>query len=152
MQAGGLRYLLVFHMRRRDGAGAFLGVIGLGVLGRRFWCRYLCPTGALYSLATVLRLRQRRVSDAFIACGKCVDVCPFDAVNDDFSTRVRDCAFCPECVAVCPVGAISFGKRTEPEGVSSGPPLSRRGFIEVSAAGVFLLEEHGATPMRHQLF
>jgi NAD-dependent dihydropyrimidine dehydrogenase PreA subunit len=118
------------------GVGLFVGVVGLGVLGRRFWCRYLCPTGALFSVGTLLRLRDRHVSGACIECGRCVDACPFDAINDDFSTRVRDCASCPECVAVCPVDAISFGKRGGFKGVASGPAVSRRGFIEASAAGV----------------
>ena len=35
----------------------------LGFLGRRFWCSYVCPTGALFSLCSVLRLSERRVTE-----------------------------------------------------------------------------------------
>ena len=89
----------------------FMSIIGLGVLGRRFWCRTLCPSGALFSLVSPLRLRERRVTAACIGCGKCVRACSFDAIRPDFSTRSAECAFCPDCAAVCPVDAIEFAWR-----------------------------------------
>ena len=32
----------------------FVPILGLGLLGRRFWCRYLCPTGALFSIVNIV--------------------------------------------------------------------------------------------------
>jgi polyferredoxin len=51
----------------------FLAVLGLGLLRPRFWCRYVCPTGAVFSIATSLRARDRKTTDACTQCGKCVD-------------------------------------------------------------------------------
>ncbi len=98
-------------------AGLFAAVLGLGLLGPRFWCRYVCPSGALFSLANVLRISERKVSAACIECGKCARVCPFDAVRDDFTTRTADCTLCRTCGGVCPTEAIRFGRRWRREGL-----------------------------------
>ncbi len=92
------------------------GVIGLGVLGRRFWCRVLCPTGALCSLPSLVSLGERRVDHRCVECGKCREICAFDAIEPDYSTRAADCAFCQDCGGACPTGAIHFVPRwSEPE-------------------------------------
>lgn len=83
-------------------------MFGLGLLGRRFWCRCVCPTGALFSLCSVLRLTERKVTGACVKCGRCVEACSFGAIRDDFTTRSLNCTFCRTCGGVCPVGAIEF--------------------------------------------
>ena len=110
-----------------------LAVIGLGLLGRRFWCRYLCPTGSLFSLFSLARLRERQVTPACMRCGRCARACPFDAIRDDFATRPLDCAFCRSCERACPVGAIEFTWRL-PWGIrcvprDACPPIPPEGFI-----------------------
>jgi ferredoxin len=96
----------------------FALMLGLVFLGRRFWCRCVCPTGALFSLCNTLRLTERKVTDKCVRCGRCVDACPFDAINDDFSTRSLDCASCRTCSGVCPTGAIEFTWRQRRNGES----------------------------------
>lgn len=92
--------------------GLFLAVLSLGVMGRRFWCRRLCPSGAMFSLASPLRLAERKVNASCIRCGKCHESCPFDAIDqDDFSTRHGNCTFCQTCGGVCPTRAIHFAPR-----------------------------------------
>ncbi len=86
-------------------------IFGLGLLAPRFWCRYVCPTGALFSVTSVLRLTERRVTSACVQCGQCRTACPFAAVNEDFSTRFLHCAFCQTCGGACPAGAIEFTPR-----------------------------------------
>lgn len=121
----------------------FAAVLGLGLLRPRFWCRYVCPTGALFSVVGSLRLTERKVAPSCVECGQCVSVCPFDAINPDYSTRPRDCTFCRACERECPVDAIRFTWRwqvgearpaTEP--VPDAVPLSRRGFLGGAIAGV----------------
>jgi len=112
------------------------------LLGPRFWCHCLCPTGAVFSVANLLRLTDRRVSAACTGCGLCVKACPFDAIAPDFSTRPADCTFCQTCGGVCPVGAIEFGARKQlaaprVEGAepASAPPMSRRAVLAAGLAG-----------------
>jgi len=110
----------------------FVLMFCLAFLGRRFWCNHLCPTGALFSLVNILRLTERRVTDACVKCGKCLNACPFDAINDDFSTRGLNCTSCRSCSRVCPAGAIRFTWRWGRTGSSLGssqPTVSRRGVL-----------------------
>jgi len=118
----------------------FLGVFLLGLFGPRFWCRYLCPSGALLSLFGFVRRFKRQVDDRCIGCGKCLSACPFDAVAPDFSSRTLNCAFCQTCGGVCPTGAIHFVPlRTHtPVGkseVTLARPLTRRAMLGAVAIG-----------------
>ncbi len=108
-----------WHAGHFASIGLFALVLGLGFLRPRFWCRHVCPTGALFSLVNVFRLTERKVGAQCTACGKCVRICPFDAIEADFSTRTMDCTLCRTCGAVCPTGAIHYGIR--------GPDRVRRG-------------------------
>ena len=132
-------------------AGGLLALALLaGLLGPRFWCRCLCPTGAVFSLANRLRLTDCRVSSACIRCGACVRACSFDAIKDDFSARADDCTFCQDCGGRCPAGAITFAWRwkhhagEKPVKAARGPALrpvsgevrvSRRSLLAGAVAG-----------------
>ena len=71
---------------------------------QNFWCRYLCPYGALLGLVSVLSpTRIRRDASACIDCGKCALACPSSLPVDKLlSVRSAECTGCMECVAVCP--------------------------------------------------
>jgi polyferredoxin len=122
--------------------GLFLGVLSLGFFKPRFWCKYVCPSGAVFSVFNVFRASERKVESSCIHCNKCVEICPFDAIKPDFTTRTSDCTLCQTCGGVCPTHAIKFVERWN--GVElklmDDPPtretaLGRRGFL---AAGVGL--------------
>ena len=109
---------------------------GLGFFERRFWCSYVCPTGALFSICNVFRLTERRVSGACVRCGQCAKACSFAAINHDFSTRFLNCTFCQTCGGVCPAGAIEFtsrwGHKADVQNVASisrEAVFSRRGIL-----------------------
>jgi ferredoxin len=118
----------------------FAGVFFLSLLGPRFWCRYVCPSGALLSLPSVLRRFRRQVDDRCIACGKCLEVCPFDAIQPDLGTRTLNCTFCQTCGGVCPTEAIRFVSSSarapgaKPD-VPTGQPLTRRAMLGSVAGG-----------------
>ncbi len=121
--------------------GLFVATIALGLLASRFWCRYLCPSGAIFSVANLLRLTERRVTDACIGCGKCARACPFDAIKPDFTTRHLDCTFCQTCGKVCPVSAVQFAWRLAPRAaahVHQGA-VSRRDFGAGFVAGTWVV-------------
>lgn len=54
------------------GAAVLLSLVLLSVVIQNFWCRYLCPYGALMGIvATLSPVRIRRDAVACIDCGKC---------------------------------------------------------------------------------
>jgi len=118
----------------------FLGVLGLGLLKPRFWCKYVCPSGAVFSLGNLFRATERKVESTCINCNKCVEICPFDAIKPDFTTRVTDCTLCQTCAGVCPTHAIKFVERWNVVElkVLNDPPthetaIGRRGFMSLAA-------------------
>jgi polyferredoxin len=86
------------------------GAITLGVLVvaslfiQSFWCRYLCPYGALLGIASLFSpARIRRNPETCIDCTKCAQACPSALPVDKLVTiRSAECTACLECVAVCP--------------------------------------------------
>lgn len=117
----------------------FLGVLSLGFLRPRFWCKYVCPSGAVFSLGNLFRATERKVESSCIHCNKCVEICPFDAIKPDFTTRTTDCTLCQSCGGVCPTHAIKFVERWNVVElkVDNDPPtgetaLGRRGFLSLA--------------------
>jgi polyferredoxin len=86
-------------------------LILLSMLIQNFWCRYLCPYGALLGVTSLLSpVRIRRDVDACIDCGKCAQACPSSLVVDQLvQIRSVDCTACMACVAACPAeSALQF--------------------------------------------
>jgi polyferredoxin len=103
------------------------GLITLGVFVaaslfvKNFWCRYLCPYGALLGLVSLLSpARITRDKEACIDCAKCAKACPSSLPVDKLvQIRSLECTGCLECVAVCPSqNALSM---TFPTLAASGP-------------------------------
>lgn len=72
---------------------------------RNFWCRYLCPYGALLGLlAWGGPLRVRRDVPSCVNCKKCEKVCPGSIrVSEQGAVTSPECLGCLECLAACPV-------------------------------------------------
>ncbi len=83
---------------------------------KNFWCRYLCPYGALVGLASIFSpAKISRDKQRCINCTKCAKACPALLKVDELVTiHSAECTGCLECVAVCPAeGALqmSFGRK-----------------------------------------
>lgn len=115
----------------------FGGIVALNRLVPRFWCRYLCPLGALLSLITPLGLFKRRVNDACNECMKCRKSCPMGAIaKDPKVTDLPECIQCRTCANVCPQKAVTFPASFSVGGEYSKVDFSRRGFVYSLAGGL----------------
>lgn len=120
----GLLYLIIF-----------VGILSLGVLSERFWCRNLCPLGALLGVFSKFRIFKRTIDDSCTKCGICQRDCKMNAIEDDYTEDSPiECIDCMNCVVSCPQNSIHyrFGK---PD-ANSKVDLSRRRFFYSAAAGV----------------
>jgi len=50
-----------------------------------------------------------------VRCGKCVEVCRFDAIDGDFTVDAVSCEGCAFCSFACPVGAIKMEENVSGE-------------------------------------
>jgi polyferredoxin len=122
--------------------GVYLGLIFLLLLAAnawvtRFWCRALCPLGALLGVASrwsVLGLHK----DA-AACDKC-NLCLLDCQGGDDPIGAApwhkaECLMCMNCVDACPHQGLEFRLfRKEPE--IAGANLPRRKMLAGLVAGL----------------
>jgi MauM/NapG family ferredoxin protein len=115
----------------------FGGIIVLNLLAPRFWCRYLCPLGALLSLISPLGLLKRRVNEDCNECLKCQEACPMGAVAENpKGTHLPECIQCQTCAKVCPQNAITFPASFSLGGEYSSVNFSRRGFLYSLTGGL----------------
>jgi MauM/NapG family ferredoxin protein len=127
----------------------FFGLLfGLELVRPRFWCRYLCPAGALQSLFALRPLWRRKVTGC-VSCGRCARHCPAGAIASGGRTSSHaGCFVCRSCVEICPVRGVAF-TRCFPAQKGAAPRSgdgeeerlflpSRRSFLLGGGAGVSL--------------
>ncbi len=81
------------------------GLFFLSLVVRGFWCRYLCPYGALLGIFSLISpTRIRRNAATCIDCNACARVCPAFIKVDKVKEVVSDeCVGCMACIDSCPV-------------------------------------------------
>jgi len=79
-------------------------LIFLSLFYKMFWCRYLCPYGALLGLASMLSpFKIRRDAHGCTGCQRCTTVCPSRLeIHNSSSVSSPECTGCLTCVVNCP--------------------------------------------------
>ena len=99
----------------------------------RFWCRYLCPLGALLSLFAGVSLLKRKPTGLCPDCQECNDVCETGAFDDDGRFLKGECILTLSCVRSCEKERAVYGIGFPPR--TSAPSLTRRHVVTSLIAG-----------------
>jgi len=122
----------------------FAAVMASCFIVSRFWCRSLCPLGAMYAFFGRRPLLLRRI-DECVKCGVCKSRCRMGAIRDDASYSPGECVLCMDCIYDCPKWITRFKwdlsrikKRAIKKNKSdNGGSLSRRQFLLLIGTAFF---------------
>ena len=84
-------------------------LIGMAVKSR-FFCQFLCPMGAVFSLMPVLSSGQlkRNEEECIQGCQICRRGCPVSLRLGESELREGECVRCNKCISICPRGNIGL--------------------------------------------
>ncbi len=120
--------------------GLFLLVLFLNRIRPRFWCRVLCPLGALLGVCSRLQLlRLEKDEAACTHCGRCTAECQGAASPEPGEEwRSAECVLCFNCFHACPEDALRFRLTLGRPRLRPAPDMGRRAVLGGLLAGVSL--------------
>ena len=80
-------------------------VLILSLFFKNFWCRFLCPYGALIGLGSLFGITRikRNVANCG-SCNQCTRACPQGIkVAEKKAVLTPECSACMQCVEACPI-------------------------------------------------
>lgn len=87
-------------------------IVGMAVC-ERFFCRFLCPMGAVFSILSVLTFFSisRNREQCIKGCSGCTKVCPSKIELPDLKEDIQpgDCFMCQKCMNICPKQNVKLG-------------------------------------------
>jgi len=114
----------------------FLAALGFSLLIPRFYCRFVCPLGALFGLFSRFAIwRIGKSKDECRGCLTCERNCE-GACGPSEAIRIHECILCMNCRDTCRDGLIGYRRFPSAAGEISGPDLTRRAFVVTLFSGV----------------
>lgn len=122
-----------------------LAILVLSLIVKRFWCRAICPLGALFALLAHWSPLRRTV-ERCSRCRACKSACRTGAIRDDLSYEQSECVLCMDCLYDCPQNGTRFrwqgflGRRVAREAPRESAPgaFSRKNFLLLLGSSIFL--------------
>ncbi|MFA6979912.1 MAG: 4Fe-4S binding protein [Ignavibacteriaceae bacterium] len=107
----------------------------LSIVIRNFWCRYLCPYGALLGIFSLLSPNKiKRNNSSCVDCGLCAKACPSAIKVDKVKIVISDeCTTCMNCVDACPVADTLY---LQP--IKSKIVINKK-FVVIGVAGILMI-------------
>jgi polyferredoxin len=114
----------------------FAAALVLNFVYPRFYCRVLCPLGALLGLLAKFSLF--RISRNAAVCKDC-NVCGADcqgAADPQGTVKTSECMVCLNCISGCPRNGLAYRFLPPAETTTNDVELGRRRWITAAVAGV----------------
>jgi len=115
----------------------FLAAILLNLVVPRFYCRFICPLGALFAI--ISRFAIWRIGKKQTECSNCLlcDKACEGACEPSGSIRISECVLCFNCRDDCKDELLAYQTRPSLAGEITDPDISRRGFVLSLVSGIF---------------
>ena len=106
----------------------------------RFWCRYICPTGALLGIFSRFSLfGMEKAHEKCTDCNKCLLDCQgADSPQGRIDWKSHECVLCFNCERICPEDVIKFKFFPDRTSASIEPDFKRRWITLSGAMGLFI--------------
>jgi len=115
----------------------FFTAILLNLVIPRFYCRFICPLGALFGLIDRFAIwRIGKTQSQCSNCKLCQKSCE-GACEPAGKIRISECILCFNCKGDCKDELISYQTQISLSSEITNPDISRRGFMLSLASGVF---------------
>jgi polyferredoxin len=114
----------------------FLSALSLNLYIPRFYCRFICPLGALFGLLG--RFAIWRVGKSEDKCPNCL-MCEKDcegACTPSAKIRTNECILCMNCLHTCPHDLIEYRTKISESGEQASPDLSKRKLVASFLSGI----------------
>jgi len=115
----------------------FLTALLLNLVIPRFYCRFICPLGALFGI--IGRFAIWRIGKNVEQCSDC-KLCEHSCeggCEPSGSIRISECVLCFNCRQDCRDEVIAYQTRPSLAGEQTNPDISRRGFVLSLVSGIF---------------
>ena len=113
----------------------FISALLLNLLIPRFYCRFICPLGALLGLFS--RYSLWRIGKRSTDCPDC-ELCQRHcegACSPTAEIRLAECVMCLNCIDDCRHGLMTYQRQSSATGEIVTPDLTRRGLVTTLVSG-----------------
>jgi polyferredoxin len=96
-------YKTLFHFEL--GSALAWSVFSITIIGsllvERFWCKYLCPMGALLAIFNKISPLRVHTGSVCMDCGRCGSTCGMNIQERPENIRSSECIRCLDCLDTC---------------------------------------------------
>ena len=120
-------------------AAIFLVSVLLNLIRPRFYCRFVCPLGALFGVLGRFAIwRIGRTQEECMDCQLCEKNCE-GACQPTTRIRTAECVVCLNCISDCRHGLMGYHIAPSTGGEVVAPDLTRRELLVAAVSGVAVI-------------